>query len=465
MIKIVTSCVFINEKKYVFDFIFREILGTNYFIIFTKKNGNNITKLILENGKIIFVKDIFFAIEEDLWLTSNNFPRKEIIKVKTPLILEKYIFDEYIPLLFIPRNFKSNDNWFFINKNNIIIKVDIFGSVFFMLSRYEEFVSFKPDRHERYDSKHSIIIKNNLNLYPIVDTYISILKYFLKSKDPSLFFKKNKFNVNLSIDFDRPFCYINTKVNIKTFLWFIKNKNFISSLEFLYYYLVKIIFRRDIYIICLKKQLDKAKKFKFSVQVFVMNAKKDTHDSGYNPKNTTILKILNYALKSGHSIGFHPSYNTFTDSCLYHEEKMGLESKLKIKIVSNRQHYLKMKIPYTWRQYDYNNIEQDHSIGYHDNIGFRAGTSYRFRLYDLIQRKKLIVYENPLIIMDSGLLKCQNKREFNLIFNNVLKIIDICKYYDGNFSFLWHNSSFNFEWRKWRSIYTLVLKYCNYIKN
>lgn len=435
-----------------------------YSLVFDKRSKNNFTKIVLKNGRYIFIKDIFFRVNESDWLSSINFPQNDIINVKRPSLLKNYIFHEYIPLLILPYDFKISDHWFILSKNNVTLKLDIFGTIFFMLSRYEEFVSFKSDNHGRYDSKHSLILKNNLNLYPIVDAYVSILRFFLKNKQPSLRFKKQFFEIKLSSDFDRPYCFTKLSVNIKTYLWFLKYKEIVSSFEFLYYYLIKIIFRRDIYITYLKKQIEIAERFGFSFHIYVMNAVQGIHDFGYNPKSGTIFKIINYALKRGHQIGFHPSYNTCNDHHLYQIEKKGLESKIGFKILSNRQHYLKMNIPYTWQYYEDNNILEDHSLGYHDTVGFRAGTSHKFKLYDLVSRRTLNVYENPLIIMDCGLLKSVFKNSYISVLKKAFILIKICKYYNGNFSFLWHNSSFNYDWRYWRYIFFIIVKYCDRIK-
>ena len=65
---------------------------------------------------------------------------------------------------------------------------DIFSAIFFMISRYEEYLSFTPDRHGRFKATDTVAYKNNFLGIPVVDIWISLFKTMLRKKFPALKF-------------------------------------------------------------------------------------------------------------------------------------------------------------------------------------------------------------------------------------------------------------------------------------
>ena len=98
-------------------------------------------------------------------------------------------------------------------------------------------------------------------------------------------------------------------------------------------------------------------------------------------------------------------------------------------------------------------MEWDSTLGYPTLTGFRCGSCYEFSVFDIIQRKQLKLKEYPLLIMDVTLNDYLelNEEEAILIINDIKNKV---KKYNGNFVFLWHNSSFNVNrWKKYESVY------------
>jgi hypothetical protein len=97
------------------------------------------------------------------------------------------------------------------NNNHIHLNLDIFGSAFFMLSRYEELISKKRDNHDRFPAKESISYKANFLNRPIIDEYTEILWACLFKLWPDLKRKHYKSEIFLSCDVDQPFdCSVET---------------------------------------------------------------------------------------------------------------------------------------------------------------------------------------------------------------------------------------------------------------
>lgn len=78
-------------------------------------------------------------------------------------------------------------------------------------------------------------------------------------------------------------------------------------------------------------------------------------------------------------------------------------------------------------------------------------------MFNILTRKKLKLKEKPLIVMDGSLLT-QEKKTAPLMKEKILELKQKVKKYNGEFVFLWHNSSFNIkEWREYNKVYEEVL--------
>ena len=59
---------------------------------------------------------------------------------------------------------------------------DIFSALFFLLSRYEEYYPYTPDKHGRYPATESVLYKHNLLERPIADEWIAAFRKLLQEK-------------------------------------------------------------------------------------------------------------------------------------------------------------------------------------------------------------------------------------------------------------------------------------------
>lgn len=74
---------------------------------------------------------------------------------------------------------------------------------------------------------------------------------------------------------------------------------------------------------------------------------------------------------------------------------------------------------------------------------------YRFPVFDIEKGEELSLVERPLIVMEASLF---GQNYMNLpheeAFVHAKKLKEQCRKYEGNFTLLWHNSSFLSE-RDW----------------
>lgn len=84
---------------------------------------------------------------------------------------------------------------------------DPLSAIFYMLSRYEEYLPYKPDKFGRFSASQSLAFKNNFLNKPVVQLWINHIKEILKEYYPQLHFKKQLYSFTASFDIDVAYAY------------------------------------------------------------------------------------------------------------------------------------------------------------------------------------------------------------------------------------------------------------------
>ncbi len=105
-----------------------------------------------------------------------------------------------------------------------------------------------------------------------------------------------------------------------------------------------------------------------------------------------------------------------------------------------RQHFLRLDIPLTWRNHEAAGLDHDSSLGYADQIGFRAGTCREYPLFDLLESRPLRLRERPLIVMDATLFGYLGLG-LDEAASRTRTIVDACRRHRGDAVLLYHNDS------------------------
>jgi len=84
---------------------------------------------------------------------------------------------------------------------------DLFSSVFYMVSRYEEYLPFTPDEHGRFPSMASVLVMNDIHEIPIVDIWVERLALQLKTACPYLSIKSQPIQRLIHVDVDNAFAH------------------------------------------------------------------------------------------------------------------------------------------------------------------------------------------------------------------------------------------------------------------
>jgi len=323
---------------------------------------------------------------------------------------------------------------------------DSFGIVFYLLSRYEEHFNKSKDKHDRFIADNNVLVQNKLQKRPIVDL---LVKDFWEKLNLDYTLIRNQFKIAPTFDIDVAWAYKN-RTFTRTLGAAIKGKNLSERLSVLS---GKAKDPYDTY----EDIIEIGNKFD-TTRCFILLGDWGPYDKNIHWENdayNTLINKLNEDIK----IGIHPSYNSFLSPEKIEKEQKRLEKITSEKITESRQHFLRMKFPETYQILLQNKIENDYSMGFADQIGFRAGTSFSYFYFDLNTNCQTTLKIHPFAYMDSA-LKDYLKLTIEDAFEEVERLIKEVKLVGGTFSFIWHNSSINNkgEWKGWKSLLDYSIK-------
>ena len=212
MLKIQLPNFYQYEHLYILNILFTNYLGLNYEVGFYENNHIKITKVNSSDKPLNITINSFFFSELRNYNKNFNSISNLSLANWTPLDdgIEVDLTKPSIPVLYgSPGVVKKS--------NHIHLNLDIFGSVFFMLTRYEELVIKERDQHDRFLAHLSHAYKNGYLNRPLVDEYVEILKQCMKMLWPDLKFKKKEFSIHVSHDVDQVSRY-QTRSNVYQYL-------------------------------------------------------------------------------------------------------------------------------------------------------------------------------------------------------------------------------------------------------
>jgi len=429
MLKITIPNNNINERSYILDILFNQFLNINYEIVVSNGDKKDYT-IDIGDKKSIIIKDSFFSLytKELEYLQINAIPKK-VIYFEHSLLVEKNI-----PILFGKDKIE-------IKENQIISHIDIFATIFFMLTRWEEYVVKDRDEHNRFSHTATLAYKEGFLNRPIVNEYIELFWNILLKLDFKEKRKLKKFSMLLTHDIDEMERYPNFKKVIMRMGGdiFYKKSLYLPFKTLYDYILVSMNIRKDPYN-SFDEIMNIGDSFDIKSHFFFMSGGKTKYDNRYDINNPKVKKSIEKIKKRGHFIGLHPSYNAYNEPEQFKKEKETIDRINGTPVISGREHYLRFEIPTTWQLWEDNGFEWCSNLAYPKIDGFRTGCCYPYTPFNILTRKKLNIKERPLIMMEVTFAQVSKDiEEFDIMIDYYLNII---KKYNGEFVLLLHNNSF-----------------------
>lgn len=410
-----------NALNYVLDFVFNSFYGCKYEWIDHPKDWN---------GKAALINYSNEAIENSIHIQPNNYLFNSNL-LEAPIV---EAFDwETLPVFF---------------KTTGDTPFDIFSAIFYLLARVEEYANPNQDMHDRFNAAHSVFDVDFIQR-PVIDEWLyKFRKDFLK--DTSILFSERRFQWINTYDIDVAYAY---RFRSAARVMAAAGRNLLLG-DF------KSFFTR--FQVLLGNTPDPYDTYEFQKEIaeeysdesiyFFLLADMSKYDRNLAHNNSGMVDLIKWVQSFAH-VGIHPSYASSENPKLISTEKNRLFEITGSPVIQSRQHFLKFKLPETFRYLIGAGIEEDYSMGYADMPGFRSGTCTPHYFFDVESNQKSEFKIFPLIVMDASLreyLKLKGDDGLKLI----KLLIDRVRAVDGVFVSLWHNDTLSDSpENEWREVY------------
>lgn len=421
------------EKKYVWDYLLGELNGIP--ITYEKAEDHSGYTLSFAGGKAWFADDFFNRNgEPDELYTRKNLPQNPV-RIKNAWSKE----GELITLYGQPEI--SSDSGVFI------CRADVVASAFFMLTRWEENAEPARDSIGRFPFAASINCRFDLQYRPLVNEYAAFFVNVLKSLGYTPPPSSRPVRFVPSHDIDYLTLWPTWYHRLRTMAGDVLVRRDFTFTKWMWTEFDKLT-RNPYHTI--GRLLTAAEQRQAKATFYIRSDEED-----YSPASPLLLDWINQIHQRGHRLGFHPGIKAARDSSVFGREWKKLQSILPSEPTSGRTHYLNFSVPETWSYWHDACIEEDSSMAYSEEPGFRCSCCTAFPVFDYRQRITVPVREVPLLWMDRHLTKKNLTTETAI--NLVESLWDMTCKYQGDYVFLWHNSSFHLpEWKPFEPVFDAV---------
>lgn len=419
------------RTQYVFDLLFKHEWGIEYQIT------SDIPFFKNYQGKKINYSE--FKIEDELFIKAASLLSEDFIARQKIIVEERHETKVLFP-----------------NDDSCEVGFDIFSAIFYMVSRYEEYLPFKPDQYGRYLPSDTLAFQNHFLQIPVVNRWIHIFKKILLQKFPTLAIKNSCFQAIVTYDIDVAYKF--------------KGRGLVrtigSALKDTLYFNWKNIFERTSTLLAGKKDpwdvydslSETITRNNLSSIFFFLLADKTANDRNLR-HDSPAMKELIQKIRKFSEIGIHPSFHSSLIPEKITVEKERLEKISGKKITKSRQHYLKFHLPETYNYLLSAGITQDYSMGFPSMPGFRAGTCKPFYFYDLKNETATDLKIFPVSCMDAT-FKYYKKLSAEKTLIEILNLLKEVKKCEGTFISIWHNDNLgdSTENKNWSLIHKQMIR-------
>lgn len=339
---------------------------------------------------------------------------------------------------------------------NADLPFDLPAMVFYLISRYEEYLPFLADEHGRFPAQQSLAQRANFLQQPLVNQWALKFYELLRSKYPELPILKPSFRFQPSYDVDIAWAYRNKGWwrSVAAGARDVFGGNFSAIRQRFEVTQGKSVDPFDVYHLL----DDLHEQFDLQPIYFFLLGNYGKFDKSISFQNIDYQKLI-HQLSQKCEVGIHPSYVSNQMPERVKMEKQRLEAIAGRPVVLSRQHYLMLRFPDTYRNLLDTGITDDFSMGYAGAIGFRASITTPYPWYDLLQEVETKLQIHPFQIMDVSLKEYLQYTPTEAIAQSQ-QIIAAVRAVGGTFSTIWHNSSFSNigNWQGWKEVYETILR-------
>ncbi len=334
---------------------------------------------------------------------------------------------------------------------------DVFAAIFYMVTRYEEYLPFEKNQYGQFKAADSLAFKLGFLHKPVVDIWIGWLKNELANRYAFLQFKQEKFTATFTYDIDVAYAY--------------KGRNFFVTAGRLLQECITGNFAKakERWLTVCNRQHDPFDTYTHIMQqqqlnghnllFFFLLGPQNKYNRNLLPTEKIMTRLIT-KISAATASGIHPSYYTDTDFKQLQHEKQLLESITAKKITYSRQHYLRLSFPQTYCQLIEAGITADYTLGFAELPGFRAGTCTPFNFYNIEKEEATALTLYPNTFME-GTFTDDMQLQPQQALLQMQQLVDEVKKVNGHFICIWHNHSLSNQnqWKGLKVVHDALIMY------
>lgn len=367
----------------------------------------------------------------NIFYTRQISPKKTGLHIVPSGILEENDLRANKPFV----SWSGNTPQLFFNEKENKEGFDPFSAAFYMATRYEEYLPFRPDKFGRFAEFESLSGKNDFTHLPVVHIWANRLGNALKKQYPAFTMPERKAVAIFTYDIDVAFAYRGRTMtnHLLSLAKDLVSGNFQNAAN-----KIKTSFG--------KKQ-DPSDTYKLLENntlpilfFFLLSQKRTRYDRNISPKASVMQQLIKRIASGKRAIGIHPSYHSSEIAGLIQSEKKVLENIVNQQIIISRQHFLRFNLPETFRELQKAGIQHDYSMQYPEMPGFRAGLCVPFPFFDLLENRETDLILHPGCIMETTFrddLHLSAAQSLDWYLDLWQKVQEV----SGEFISIWHNDT------------------------
>jgi hypothetical protein len=423
---------------------------------------------------VLRVEDRLLSAPSSVWLTSATLPEEPLQSIRPDECVGRndLAFDEALGIYW-PGPYRDASQVEPAGARAATLPFDLFGSAFYMLTRYEEYVTAVRDEHDRFPGSASLASRHGFLETPIVDQYVELLWAALTRLWPGLERTVHRYRMWVTHDVDSTYSVYrrNPLRLVATGL-----KGCVHD----------VLVRRDAAQgarrarvmagtllrgpaadphFNLRTLMDMDEAHSQQATFFYMADEGGHYGAAYSLDDPAIRDLIRTTHSRGHEIGLHAGYGSMADPAAVASEWERLRStasSLGIEQTSwgSRTHFVRWSAHASFRDADASGADFDSTVAYADQAGFRCGTSHEYPAFDLSGGRPLRLLVRPPIAMEYSVTDShymgKTAEEAFVLFR---RLSTQCRTYGGTFTLLWHNH--NLVTPAQTGLYQAVLEECS----
>jgi hypothetical protein len=324
---------------------------------------------------------------------------------------------------------------------------DVFAAIFYLLSRYEEYLPHTKDSYGRYAHENSLAFKEGFLNQPLINIWAQQLAAALQQKFAAYRVKQGGFVFVPTYDIDIAYSY--------------RHKGFLRNAggallqpSALFARLAVLLGNKKDPFDCYDWLHQLHKQYQLPpVYFFLVPEKNGRYDKNILPHKDAMWQLVKkHAAKC--RVGLHPSWQSGDTPHLLAAEKKQLEAMAEKTITHTRQHYIRFTLPGDYTRLIDDGFTDDYSMGYGSINGFRASVATAFYWFNLAANEPTSLLIHPFCWMDANsyyeqkMMPAEAQKE-------LLQYYEVCKKTNATLCTIWHNNFLGTDraFAGWREVY------------